>query len=123
MTNSDQLKVFLSMFSMTLPTLLVCLVAGVVILTRWRQTTSASLWALLGFGLALFLCFAMPLGQTLLQQWVLHSEERQSRVWAFSAFAILGSVLRAVIYALLLVAIYAGRRKPGAANPPPFNPQ
>jgi hypothetical protein len=32
-------------------------------------------------------------------------------MWAFTAFGIVGSVLHAVIYALLLAAIYAGRPK------------
>jgi hypothetical protein len=110
-TTPDQLKIFLSMFAMYLPTLIICVVAGVVILTKWRLASNASLWALLGFGLALILCFAMPIGQTLLQNWVFQSGERESRMWAFSTFAILGSLLHAVVYALLLVAVFAGRSK------------
>jgi hypothetical protein len=117
----DQIKIFLSMFAMYLPTLIVCLVAGVVILTRWRQASTGSLWALLGFGLALILCFAMPIGQTVIQHWVFQSGERESRMWAFSTFSIVGSVLHAVIYALLLVAVFAGRSKPDVAIPPSLN--
>ena len=96
---------------MNVPTLLVCLVTGVVILGRWREGSNASLWAALGFGLVLVLCFVMPLAQTMIQQWVLEEGQRASRMWAFTAFGIVGSVLRAVIYALLLAAIYAGRPK------------
>ena len=96
---------------MNVPTLLVCLVAGVMILGRWREGSSASVWAALGFGLVLVLCFVMPLAQTMIQQWVLEEGQRASRMWAFTAFGIVGSVLRAVIYALLLAAIYAGRPK------------
>ncbi len=121
MNNSDQIKIFLSMFSAYLPTLLVCLVAGIMILTKWRQASSASPWALLGFGLALFLCFAMPIGHTLLQHWVLQSGERESRMWAFGAFSFLGSVMYALVYVFLLVAIFAGRSKPDTAIPPPLN--
>ena len=115
-TTPDQFKLFLSMFAMHLPTLLVCLVAGVVILTKWKLASTGSLWALLAFGLALLLCFAMPIGQTLLQQWVFQSGEQERRLWAFSTFAIAGSLLHAVVYALLLVAVFAGRSKPGVAT-------
>jgi hypothetical protein len=96
---------------MNVPTLLVCLVAGVVILGRWREGSNASVWAALGFGLVLVLCFVMPLAQTMIQQWVLEEGQRTSRMWAFTAFGIVGSVLHAVIYTLLLAAIYAGRPK------------
>jgi len=121
MNNNDQIKQFLSMFVMYLPTLIVCLVAGGVILTRWRQASSGALWALLGFGLALFLCFAMPIGLTMINHWVFQSGETQSRIWALRTFSMVGSVLYAVIYAFLLVAIFAGRSKPEAQIAPPLN--
>ena len=111
MEHSDQLGTFLSLFAVNVPTLLICFVAGVVILGRWREASSASLWAALGFGLVLVLCFVMPLAQTMLQQWVMENGQRVSRMWAFTAFGIVGSVLRAIVYALLLAAIYAGRSK------------
>lgn len=116
-----QIKQFLSMFVMHLPTLIVCVVAAVVILTKWRQASPGSLWAMLGFGLALILCFAMPVGQTLLQHWALQSGNQESRIWAYGAFSIVCSVLHAVIYALLLVAVFAGRSKPDGATPPTLN--
>lgn len=112
MSNTNQFQIFFSMFAIYLPTLLVSLVAVVLILGRWRQAPGASLWALLGFGLALFLCFANPLAQTLLRQWVLESGQQASRMWAFSAFGICSSVLHAVIYLFLLMAILAGRPRP-----------
>jgi hypothetical protein len=114
--NNDpvQLKIFLTSLAMNVPTLLVCLVAGVVILGRWREGSSASFFAALGFGLVLVLCFVLPLGQTMIQQWVFQDGQRASRMWAFTAFGIVGSVLRAVSYALLLAAIYAGRPKAAA---------
>jgi hypothetical protein len=85
------------------------LCGGVIILGRWGQAPRASVWAALGFGLVLVLCFVMPLAQTMIQQWVLEDGQRASRMWAFTAFGIVGSVLHAMIYALLLAAIYAGR--------------
>src|SRR5882762_2698365 len=48
MNDTDQIKPLLSLFAIQLPTLLVCFVAGVVILGRWKQ---GSMWALFGFGL------------------------------------------------------------------------
>ncbi len=115
MNNTDQIPIFLSMFAMYLPRLIVCLVASIVILAKWRQASSGSPWALLGFGLALILCFVMPVGQTMLQLWVFQSGERESRMWAFTTLSIVGSVLQAVIYVFLLVAIFAGRSKTDAA--------
>ena len=85
--------------------------ACVVILAKWRQAPSGALWALLGFGLALILCFVMPFGQTIIQHWVFQNGDRESRMWAFSAFGMIGSMLQAVIYVFLLVAIFAGRPK------------
>lgn len=115
MEHTDQLRIFLSMLAVNVPILLVCFVAGVVVLGRWRDASNASLWALLGFGLLLVLCFVMPLAQTMLQQWVMGHGERASRMWAFTAFGIASSILHAIIYALLLGAIYAGRPRKIAA--------
>jgi hypothetical protein len=110
MNNTDQIELLLSTFAIQLPTLLVCFVAGVVILGRWKQ---GSMWALLGFGLAAVLCFAVPVGQTAVQQWVKrsgHTTVQSASVMA--GVSIVWSVLRAVTYALLLVAVFAGRSTP-----------
>jgi hypothetical protein len=114
MINTDQIEIFLSIFAPYVPTLIICFVAGIVILSKWRQASTGSLWALLGFGLALVLCFVMPVGQTILQHWVFQSGERESRMWAFRMFSIIGGLLHAVIYSFLLVAIFAGRSKTDA---------
>lgn len=106
---TDQLRIFLSMFAVNLPTLLVCAVACIMIAGRWRQGSGHLFWGILGFGLALLLCFVLPLAQTALQQWVFQSGERMSRAWVFSAFGIIASVLHAAIYGCLLAAIFAGR--------------
>jgi len=107
MENTDQLKTFLSLFAINLPALLVCFVAGIVILGRWRDAPGASLWALLGFGLLVVLCFVIPLVEV---------GQREGRMWALTAFGIVGSVLRALIYAFLLAAIYSGRPKAATQN-------
>lgn len=120
--NMDMMKMFLTTFVMYIPVLLVSVVAVIVSLAKWRQSPSGSLWALMGFGLSLLLCFVMPIAHTAIQYWSFHSEGSQAvRMWAFSIFAIIGSVLHAVIYGLLLVAIFAGRSTPTAATPPSLN--
>jgi hypothetical protein len=111
MNNADEIKTFLSTFAVYLPRVIICLVACIVILAKWRDARGGALWALLGFGLALILCFVMPVGQTVLQHWVFQNGDRETRMWAFSAFGMIGSVLQAVIYVFLLVAIFAGRSK------------
>jgi hypothetical protein len=115
MNNTDQITTFLSLFAVYLPRVIICLVACVVVVAKWRDARSGALWALLGFGLALILCFVMPVGQSIIQHWVLQDSDRASRMWAFSAFGMIGSILQAVIYVFLLVAIFAGRSKANAA--------
>jgi hypothetical protein len=119
MKTTDSIRLFFTTFVMYLPILIVCIVAGVVILLKWRQAASGSVWAMLGFGLALVLCFAMPIGHTLLQYWVFQGGMQGGRIWMYSAFSFVGSLLHALVYALLLVAVFAGRPKPDAVIPPP----
>jgi hypothetical protein len=119
MNNTDQIKLLLSMFAIQLPVLLVSFVAGVVILGRWRQGSKGSLWALLGFGLATVLCFAVPVAQTAVQDWVRqggHSTVEGASVMA--GISLVWSVLRAVSYALLLIAVFAGRATSSPVSTP-----
>ena len=88
---------------------------GVELFDAQWDARGGALWALLGFGLALILCFVMPVGQTMIQSWVFQGGDRASRMWAFSAFGMIGSMLQAVIYLFLLVAIFAGRSKTDSA--------
>jgi hypothetical protein len=106
---ADQLRVFLSMFMLTLPTFLVCAVACVVVVGRWGVGSRYSFWAMAGFGLALLVCIIGPAVQTLLQQWVFQSGDRISRAWVFSTFGLVLSVLHAAIYGCLLAAVLADR--------------
>lgn len=111
MNNADQLKLLLSTFAIQLPTLLVCFVAGVVILGKWKEGSTGSLWALFGFGLAALLCFVVPVAQTAVQVWISHSGHTAIESASIMAsISIVWSILRAVSYALLLIAVFAGRR-------------
>ena len=109
MNSTDQIKMLLSSFAMQLPVLLVCLVAGVVILARGKQGARGAVWALLGFGLALVLCILIPVVQTSVQSWVMQSGDIAHRASVFTVLSILWSVLRAISYALLLLAVIAQR--------------
>ena len=118
MNNTDQLKLLLSTFAIQLPTLLVCFVAGVVIFGKWKEGSKGSLWALLGFGLAAFLCFAVPVAQTAVQGWISHSGHTKIEgASVMAGISFVWSVLRAVSYALLFIAVFAGRpTSPPASN-------
>ena len=115
MNNADEIKTMFSTFAVYLPRLIICLLACIVVVVRWREARGGALWALLGFGLALILCFVLPVGQTMLQHWVFQDSDRASRMWAFSAFGMFGSVLQSVIYIFLLVAVFAGRSNTNTA--------
>jgi hypothetical protein len=119
MNNTDQIKLLISLFAIQVPTLLVCFVAGVVILGRWKQCSKASMWALLGFGLAAVLCFTVPASQTALQEWARQSGRTAAQSASVMAgISMVWSLLRAVSYALLLIAVFAGR----STSPPVSKP-
>jgi hypothetical protein len=115
MNNADEIRTFLSTFAVYLPRVIICLVACIVIVAKWREARGGAIWGLLGFGLALILCFVMPVGQTMIQHWVFQDSDRASRMWAFSVFGMVGSALQVVVYLFLLIAIFAGRSKTDTA--------
>jgi hypothetical protein len=120
MDNTDQIKLLVSTFAIQLPTLLVCFVAGIVIPGKWREGSKGSMWALLGFGLAAVLCFAIPVAQTAVQGWVRHNGHTTiESASVMAGISIVWSVLRAVTYALLLIAVFAGRSTPPPVSAPP----
>jgi hypothetical protein len=101
-----QLTALLTMFVAQLPILLVCLVGCVMMVGRWNEGSRAAGWALAGFGLSLVLCVLMPVGQMLVQKWVVEGGQGiAQRAWAFAVVGLLWSVLRAVSYGCLLMAI------------------
>jgi hypothetical protein len=119
MNNADQIKMLLSMLVVQLPTLFVCFVAGVVILGRWKHAPKGAMWALLGFGLTVILCIVIPVAQTGVQEWMTRNGGTMSeRASVLAGLGFLWSVLRAVTYALLLVAVFAGRSTPSSVATP-----
>ena len=119
MNNTDQIELLLSMLAIQLPTLLVCFVAGVVILGRWKEASKGAMWALLGFGLTTILCIAIPVTQAVVQDWLKQSHWTiAERASVFAGLGFLWSALRAISYALLLVAVFAGRSNSSSVSPP-----
>ena len=85
-----------------------------VVGTLWQ-----AVWALLGFGLAAVLCFAVPVVQTAVQEWVRHTGRTTvGSASVMAGISMVWSALRAVTYALLLIAVFAGR----STSPPGSTP-
>ena len=118
MSNDSVISEILRSLAIQLPILLVCLLAGVVVLAKWRHGSRGSIWALFGFGLALFLCFAIPIAQPVVRSWVMQGGDAARLGATFTGLAVLWSVLRAITYGLLLVAVFAGRSAPTSVPPP-----
>ena len=124
MNDRDLFIYWLTRGVVQLPVLLVSLAACLVVLLKWKQGPACSVWALLGFGLALLLCLLVPTGETFAQRWLIESHDTAAQVgWAMTRVSFLWSFLHAVTYALLLGAVYVGRRTPPPAFPPPSSVQ
>jgi hypothetical protein len=120
-----QLTLLFSMFAYELPMLLVCVIAIGLLLTRRQQRSPALPWALMGFGLALFLCFALPIGQWAMQNWIMSSgAAASSRASVYGVVSIFWSILHALSYGLLAIAILVGssQRHSGSSASLPSRP-
>jgi hypothetical protein len=112
MSHAALFQFWISMFVYQLPALAVCLAAVIVILVKWKQSPRAALWALLGFGLILFIGIVMPVVQTAIQYWMFQNRDSSGLVrgsWAVGVVGIVWTVLHAVSYVFLLIAVFAGR--------------
>jgi hypothetical protein len=111
-TDNAQLTVLLSLFVAQLPILIVSLLGCVVIVARKNDLGAAFSWALMGFGLSIVLCILIPLTQMLVQKWAFESGESMAqRASVFTVLGLVWSLLRAVTYGLLLMAVLAGRQR------------
>jgi uncharacterized Tic20 family protein len=105
-----QLTALLSLFAAQLPILLVSMLGCLVVGVRRNELSTASSWALMGFGLSVLLCVLIPVVQMLVQNWAISSgPSMPQRASVFTVLAVVWSLLRAASYALLLMAIIAGR--------------
>ncbi len=109
--DDSAIRMFLSMFAVSIPTLLVSVIGCAVVISNWRRLTSAAVWALLGFGIALLLCFVVPIAQTLIQTWVRQGGEPASRASMLGGLSFLWSMLRAVTYVFLILGVVMGRSR------------
>ena len=108
--DNAQLTALLSMFVGQLPILIISLLGCVVIMARKNELGGAASWALMGFGLSIVLCILIPLAQTFVQKWVLEGGTGVAqRASVFTVLGLVWSVLRAVSYGLLLMALITGR--------------
>jgi hypothetical protein len=113
-----QWTMLLSFFVSQLPVLLVCVIAIGLMLTRRQQDSPALPWALTGFGLALLICIGQPIGSWILQQWIMSGgATAASRATIWSVVSIIWSILHALSYGLLAMAILASqsRRESGSS--------
>lgn len=109
-TDNAQLTVLLSLFAAQLPILIVSLFGCVVVMARKKELSAAASWALMGFGLSIVLCVVIPVVQVMVQNWALTSGGTAAqRASIFTVLGVVWSLLRAVSYALLLMAVIAGR--------------
>ena len=106
------------MFAAQVPVMIVCLAACLAIVVKWSEVPGAAPWAVSGFGLALILCFVVPAGQLLVQYWLIPSHNIAQNALVFTGLAILWSLLRAISYGFLLIAVLVGRSTSASPNPP-----
>src|SRR3954470_6218372 len=80
-----QLTQLLTMLVGQLPILLVSVLGCTMMMGRWNEGSRAAGWALAGFGLSAVLCVLIPVGQMMVQSWVLGSGGGMvQRAWAFT---------------------------------------
>ena len=102
----------------SLPTILACLVAMTVVLSRGERIAGAVPWALSGFGLALVMSVFGPFSGVLLQRYFIsHALSYDHNAWMFGVLSVANSSLHAAALIFLLVAVFT-RRTPGTIPPP-----
>ena len=109
------LPIFLSQAAYQLPMFAVCAVGGILLLTRRPQLGPGATWALLGVGLGLVLCVAMPIVQTAVQVWMMNTQHPPQQMgMIYPVLGIFWAVLRAASFGLVLAGVLAGRNNPTA---------
>ena len=92
MTDSDQLKMFLALALGHLPVMLVSIVALALVAEQRQRAPGAARWAFMGFGLLLALSIVMPLGQVLIQAWIVRASlSIKQYQWIYGVFGTGGS--------------------------------
>lgn len=112
-------SVLLQQLPAMIPFLLVCLAGIALGCAYMRPHPAPALFVLIGSALLL----AVFVGQTLATQYLVHARQANETIassfhWLLPAIGIVSSLLRALGYALLLVAAFVGR----TPAPPPRAP-
>ena len=120
---TDSLRFLFGQYLSQAPTMLVCLVACLLVLSRWQQTGPGAGWALAGFGLGLVITLVLPVTQTMIQRWQIESHVPFSQVGlVYTVVGLLWAVLHAASYGLLVAGFLTGQRPPSVGAPPPLPP-
>src|SRR5215467_12019303 len=105
-SGAGQLTLLFTMFAHQLPMLLVCVIAIGLVLTGRHQKSPALPWALMGFGL-MFLCFAVPVCQWIVQTSIMSSGgAAAAQTGLYNLISFVFSILQALAYGLLAMAIF-----------------
>jgi uncharacterized membrane protein YccF (DUF307 family) len=118
MDTLDLLSFLVSGLLAQLPVMLVCIVACALILTRKNKIAAAPKYALWGFGLAAGLGVSMPVLSGILQVWLIRLDgaSRLNYIHLMWFVQLLGALLHAATYGLLLMAMLAPAKPKGQAG-------
>jgi hypothetical protein len=121
---TEVLEMVFRMLTGNIPMLLAYAAALIIVITRWRVAPRVSILALCGVLLGLFLVLVTPLVYTYLSRTLSSgsSGSGSSTMSITSVYAVVGfvtSLVHAISFGFLFLAIYKDRQSPIAPPPPP----
>lgn len=120
MNHVSILPMLLSQAAYHVPMFLVCLLGGILLLTRRPHLGPGAVWALLGAGLGLVVSVASPLTTAALQVWMMNNNSRPANIGlVFGISAAVFAILHAASFGLVLAGVLVGSAKPANAPPGP----
>lgn len=122
MSDVVQLRPLILLLLAEVPLIIMSLVGCVVTLVRWKQGSRGSIWAFTGFALATMLFSIGNVFLSIIGQWVIKTCDEEMIEVNHLTISFAWSAINAIPYALLLVAIFAGRSLAQPASSPSSNP-
>jgi hypothetical protein len=119
---TEVLEMALRVLVGNIPMLLAHAAALIIVITRWRVSPRVSILALCGVLLGLFLLLVTPFVYTYLSRTLSAGGSGSSTMSITSMYAVVGfvtSLVHAISFGFLLLAIYKDRQSPMAPPPPP----